>query len=161
MKPSKTTFLVVNLVYFAVVLLILIESLTFTEQGGVVPLVVGFPTLGMLFMALGVQLFPVLNQTLIPGKTFEEAMLDVAPWSKATPIIGWIGGLFILIFLLGFKISIPLYTFAILKLYGNISWKKSATMAIALWFLVYVSFDILLHKSLFEGVLFEATLPLL
>lgn len=162
MKPSKTTFLLVNLLYLAAVILILIESLTFTEQGGLVPLVVGMPTLGVLLLTVGGQFLPVfLKKRVSARKNPEEASLDVASWSNAAPIIGWMGGLFILIFLVGFLISIPLYTFTFLRLYGNISWKKSATIGIALWLLVYVSFNILLHKSLFEGVLFEATLPLL
>ncbi len=162
MKPSKITFLLVNLLYLTVVLLILIESFTFAEQGGLVPLVVGIPTLGMLLLTVGGQFLPVLLKKRVSArKNPDEVSLDVASWFRAAPIIGWMGGLFILIFLVGFLISIPLYSFTFLRLYGNISWKKSAALGIALWLLVYVSFHILLHKSLFEGVLFEATLPLL
>ena len=161
-KPSKITFLLVNLLYLTIVLLVLIESLTFDEQGGLVPLVIGIPTLGMLFLTLGNQFLPpLLNKRVSAKRNPEEALLDVASWSNAIPIIGWTVGLFLLIFLIGFQLNIPLYTFSFLRFHGRVSWKKCVIMAGALWLLVYVSFGLLLHKSLFEGILFDAVLPLL
>ncbi len=78
MKPSKTTFLLVNLLYLTVVILIIIESLTFTEQGGLVPLVVGIPILGVLLLTVGGQLFPgLLKRRVSARKNPEEVSLDV------------------------------------------------------------------------------------
>ena len=162
MKPSKITFLLVHLLYLAIVLPIFIESLTFVEQGGLVPLVIGIPTLGMLFVALGTRFLPERVGNVAPaGKTSEQVSLDVASWAKAAPVIGWTTGFFILIFLIGFHRSIPLYSLSFLRLHGNVSWSKSFVTAGALWLLIYVSFDLLLLKPLFEGVFFGAILPLL
>ena len=162
MKPSKVTLLLVNLLYLTVVLFIVLQSLTFTGQGGLAPLVIGVPTLGMLLIALGAQILPEFFKSLAPAKkTSEEASLDVASWAKATPVIAWTGGLFLLIFLIGFNLSIPLYTLSFLRFHGNVSWTKSFIAAGALWLLIYIPFDLLLHKPLFEGILFDAVLPLL
>lgn len=160
MKLSNRTFLVVNLLYLAVVLVIIAQAVTFTGQGGLASLVIGVPTLGMLLITLGSQLLPVVFKQPA-GNTAEEVPADVAPWSAAVPIIGWIGLLFLLILVIGFQISTPLYTFFFLKLHGRVSWGKSLMVAIALWLLIYVSFDLLLRKPLFEGIFFGAVLPLL
>ncbi len=49
---------------------------------------------------------------------------------------------------IGFQISTPLYTFLFLKLNGRVSWGRSLIVAVALWLLIYVSFDVLLLKPL-------------
>jgi len=162
MNVSKPTFLVVNLLYLVVVVLIIAQAVTFTGQGGLASLVIGVPTLGMLLMTLGSQFLPaVFKRSAGETPASEEVAADVAPWSAAFPIIGWIGLLFLLILLIGFQISTPLYTFLFLKLTGKVSWGKSLIVAVALWLLIYVSFDLLLLKPLFEGIFFGAVLPLL
>jgi len=160
MKLSNWTFLVVNLLYLVVVLLIIAQAVTFTGEGGLASLVIGVPILGMILITLGSQFLPVIFKSHV-GKTAEEVPADVAPWSAAVPVIGWIGLLFLLIFLTGFQISTPLYTYLFLKFYGRVSWARSLIVAVALWLLVYVSFDLLLLKPLFEGIFFGAVLPLL
>jgi hypothetical protein len=160
MKLSNLTFLLVNLLYLVVVLLIIAQAVTFTGEGGLASLVIGVPTLGMLLITLGSQFLPVASKRPA-GNTAEEVPADVAPWSAAVPIIGWTGLLFLLIFLAGFQISTPLYTFLFLKLHGKVFWVKSLIVAVALWLLIYVSFDLLLLKPLFGGIFFGAVLPLL
>lgn len=160
MKLSNPTFLAVHLFYLAVVVLIVSEAVTFTGQGGLVSLVIGVPTAGMLLVALGSRLLPaVFNRPA--AKASAEIPPDVASWSAALPIIGWIALLFVLIFLIGFQFSTPIYTFLFLKLNGKVSWGKSLIVAVALWLLIYASFDLLLLKPLFEGIFFGAVLPLL
>jgi hypothetical protein len=160
MKLANRTFLVVHLFYLIVVLLIVAQAITFTEQGGLVSLVIGIPTLAMLLMSVGSQFLPLIFKRPA-GKTSDEVTADVARWSQAVPIIGWTGLLFLLIFLIGFQFSTPLYTFIFLKFGGKVSWGKSLIVGGVLWLLIYVSFDLLLRKPLFEGILFDAVLPLL
>ena len=48
-----------------------------------------------------------------------------------------------------------------LRSFGKISWQRCAIAALTVWVLVYVSLELVLHRILFEGVLFGAILPLL
>jgi len=152
----------VNLCYFAVGLLIVIESTKLTGQGRIVPLVIGIPTVLMIAGALWARLRTVFRHGVrSPLEDEEKVFDDIASWPTAIPVIGWISGLFLLILFLGFEISIPIYTFLYLIARGKVSWSRSFLVAGCLWLLIYVSFDLLLNNSLFSGIFFGGLLPLL
>ena len=148
------TGVIVNLLYLAVVALVVALSLGFEGQGGLVPVVLGAPTLALILFSLGREL-------LYPSAAANEAAPDVAPWSKAAPVIAWLGAFCVLVLLIGFQLAIPLYMVLFLRRYGGASWPRCLLAAAAVWALVFVSLDLLLKRSLFEGVLFGAILPLL
>lgn len=154
MKRIDSTCVVVNLLYLAVVALVVALSLGFEGQGGLVPVVLGVPTLALILFSLGREL-------LYPNAAADEAAPDVAPWSKAAPVIAWLGAFCALVLLIGFQLAIPLYMVLFLRWYGRASWPRCALAAFSVWVLVFVTLDLLLKRSLFEGVLFGAILPLL
>ena len=148
------TGVVVNLLYLAVVALVVGLSLGFEGQGGLVPVVLGVPTLALILSSLGREL-------LYPSAAADEAAPDVAPWSRAAPVIAWLGAFCVLVLLIGFQLAIPLYMVLFLRRYGGASWPRCLLAAAAVWVLVFVSLSLLLKRSLFEGVLFGGILPLL
>lgn len=154
MKRIDSTCVVVNLLYLAVVALVVALSLGFEGQGGLVPVVLGVPTLALILFSLGREL-------LYPSAAADEAAPDVAPWSNAAPVIAWLGAFCALVLLIGFQLAIPLYMVLFLRWYGGASWPRCALAAFSVWVLVFVTLDLLLKRSLFEGVLFGAILPLL
>ena len=154
MKPIDYTCVAVNLLYLAVVALVVTLSIGFEGQGGLVPVVLGAPTLALILFTLGREL-------LYPSAAANEADPDVAPWSGAAPVIAWLGAFCVLVLLIGFQLAIPLYMVLFLRRYGRASWPRCVLAAAAVWALVFVSLDLLLKRSLFEGVLFGAILPLL
>ena len=148
------TGVVVNLLYLAVVALVVVLSLGFEGQGGLVPVVLGVPTLALILSSLGREL-------LYPSAAANEAAPDVAPWSRAAPVIAWLGAFCVLVLLIGFQLAIPLYMVPFLRRYGGASWPRCLLAAVSVWVLVFVSLGLLLKRSLFEGVLFGGILPLL
>ena len=162
MKSSHATYFAVNLCYLAFCVFIVVESAKLTGEGRIVPLVIGIPTIGMLAVALWARLRTVPRHGTRSALEDEGKSLgDVASWPAAITVVGWIGGLFLLILFVGFDISIPVYTFLYLIVRGRVSWVRSFLVAGSLWLLIYVSFDLILNNSLFSGIFFGDVLPLL
>lgn len=162
MKSSHATYFAVNLCYLACCVFIVVESTQLTGEGRIVPLVIGIPTIVMIAAALWVRLGTVLRRgTRSPLEDEEKVVDDVAAWPAAVTVIAWIAGLFLFILLVGFDISIPIYTFLYLIVQGRVSWSRSFLVAGSLWLLIYVSFDLILDNTLFSGIFFGGVLPLL
>lgn len=158
-RPNKT-YLFINLFYFALVLAMVLQALTFTGEAGIVPLFVGVPTLGLIITALATRwLTSRPKGKQVSGVALAEEPVDVASWSRGLVIAAWVVAFFLLIFFVGFSISIPVYTLAFLRIEGGIAWIRSVLTAAILWAVIYVSFDVLMGQALFPGVLFHALLP--
>lgn len=153
MKRVNYSYVIVNLLYLAVVLVVVIPSFGFEGQGGLVPLVLGIPTLAFVLFCLGREL---LSPSAAPDDT-----VDVAPWDKAAPIVAWLGVFCVLVILVGFQPTIPIYMLLFLRSFARLSWTRCAVAAVAVWALVYAGLELVLQRTLFEGVLFGAILPLL
>ena len=153
MKHVNHSYVIVNLVYLALVLLVVVPSFGFDGQAGLVPLVLGIPTLVMILFSLG--------RELLSPRAAPDDSAEVAPWARAAPIVAWLAVFCVLVFLIGFLLTIPVYIVLFLRYFGKLSWQRCAIAAVAVWALVYVSLKFLLHRILFEGVLFGAIPPLL
>lgn len=153
MKRVNYSYVFVNLIYLAVVLVVVIPSLGFEGQGGLVPLVLGIPTLVFI-------LFCLVRELLSPRAAPDDSV-EVAPWDAAAPIVAWLGVFCALVILVGFQPTIPIYMLLFLRSFARLSWTRSAAAAATVWALVYVSLELVLQRTLFEGVLFGAILPLL
>lgn len=158
-RPNRT-YIGINLVYFVVVLAMVLQALTFKGEGAVVPLFIGIPTLAMIVMALTRRwLVTRQGRERAAGESFTPNPADVASWARGLVIAAWVIGLFLLVFFLGFNISIPVYTLAFLRAEGKVSWVRCAVAAIIIWAVIYTSFDLLMGQTLFGGILFHALLP--
>ena len=105
-------------------------------------------------------LFSVTRELLSPRAAPDDSA-EVAPWAKAVPIVAWLAVFCVLVFLIGFLLTIPVYVVLFLRSFGKLSWPRCAVAGVTVWALVYVSLKFLLHRILFEGVLFGAIPPLL
>lgn len=158
-RPNKT-YLFINLFYFVLVLAMVLQALTFTGEGGIVPLFVGVPTLALIVTALaGRWLGSRREGEQVSEEAAAQEPADVASWSRGLVIAAWVVAFFLLIFFVGFSISIPVYTLAFLRIEGGVTWTRSAVTAAILWAVIHVSFDVLMGQTLFPGVLFHALLP--
>ncbi len=153
MKRVNTSYLIVNLFYLAVALVVVVPSFGFEGQGGLVPLVLGIPTLAFI-------LFCMLREWLSPRAAPDDTV-EVAPWAKAAPVVTWLAVFCALVILIGFQPTIPIYIVLFLRSFGRLSWTRCAVAAAAVWTLVYLGVELALQRTLFEGVLFGAILPLL
>ena len=153
MNRVNYSYVIVNLLYLAVVLLVVIPSFGFDGQGGLVPLVLGIPTLVFILFCLG--------RELLSPRAAPDDSVEVAPWDKAAPVVAWLGVFCVLVLLIGFLLTIPIYMVLFLRSFGRLSWPRCTVAAVAVWALVYVSLEFVLQRTLFEGVLFGAILPLL
>lgn len=153
MKRVNHSYVIVNLLYLALVLLVVVPSLGFEGQAGLVPLVLGIPTLVMILFSLG--------RELLAPRAAPDDSAEVAPWTRAVPIVAWLAVFCVLVFLIGFLLTIPVYVVLFLRSFGKLSWQRCAIAGVTVWALVYVSLKFLLHRILFEGVLFGAIPPLL
>lgn len=153
MKRVNYSYVIVNLFYLAVVLLVVVPSFGFEGQGGLVPLVLGIPTLAFILFCLG-------REMLAPRAAPDDSV-EVAPWAAAAPVVAWLGVFCVLVLLIGFHLAIPIYLVLFLRNFARLSWQRCAVAAVTVWALMYVSLKFLLQRTLFEGVLFGAILPLL
>lgn len=142
-------------------LLVLVFAFAVYEARGwqlharLLPWVMGFP---MLILSLG-QLIqdvrkkkPVTNE---PGTEFGgEIPLPLAR-QRAISIILWLLGLFGAIWLLGFPVSVPLFTFLYLKFDSGEDWWFAALLTALTWVFFYGLFVQLLNLPFPEGALFE------
>jgi hypothetical protein len=71
------------------------------------------------------------------------------------PVFGWVAGLCLAIYLLGFYISIPVFAFAYLK-WRKRSWLAAVIFAVALLAASYAIFAIGLKVPLYKGLIFGA-----
>ena len=153
MKRANYSYVIVNLFYLAVVLVVVVPSFGFDGQGGLVPLVLGIPTLAFILFCLG--------RELLSPRAAPDDSVEVAPWAAAAPIVAWLGVFCVLVLLIGFLLTIPIYMVLFLRGFARLSWPRCTAAAVAVWALVYVSLEFVLQRTLFEGVLFGAILPLL
>ncbi len=153
MKRVNYSYVIVNLLYLAVVLVVVVPSFGFEGQGGLVPLVLGIPTLALIVFSVG--------RELLSPRAAPDDSVEVAPWARAAPIVAWLGVFCALVVLIGFQLTIPVYMVLFLRNFGRLSWQRCAIATGTVWVLVYVSLELILHRTLFEGVLFGAILPLL
>lgn len=69
--------------------------------------------------------------------------------------LGWMGGLILGIYILGFFLSILLFAFTYVKLCGR-GWLLASVFAVCLTLILYLIFEMGLRSQLYRGLLFGA-----
>jgi len=80
---------------------------------------------------------------------------DDIPSAQIWQSIVWISAFALISYVLGFIVGSALYAFASLYLYGKRSVNHSLAISVGLGVLIFVLFNLLLGKTLYEGVLIE------
>ena len=161
----------VTLVLLVFLLIFLGLALSYGPKEKLIPLGVLVPCIVLAIILLLGEKYPnliklfdlkasMLAQTHFKKPPDAENATNPIGWdNKILSICIWSSGFFLLVFLCGFLIAIPIYLLLFLKLYGNIKWIKAATVALITWGAVYIFFEILLGEELFRGILFRAYVP--
>ncbi len=153
---SRTTFLAINFLYLMIVGSMVYAAYYYGGEASIVSLVIGVPTLVMILFAIG---YGFLNGSESAVKPADTEELATAPWSRAALVGAWLLGFLILVFLIGFYASVPIFALGYLKLQGKSSWFVAMTTAALLWAVLYLSFEQLMGQELFRGIFFRALVP--
>jgi hypothetical protein len=148
-------------IMFALLMVAVSGFAVFTARGlpfdtRLLPLVIGIPTLCLALF----QLFRELTSLARPDAPRKVATMDleidsslptVLVIKRALTLFGYLVGLLIGITLVGFFISMPLFTFLYLKFQGKETWLFSLVLAAGVLLLIK-TFDGVLHPVWIEGV---------
>lgn len=160
---------------FAVFLVLVVGTavglaLTYSRTSGLIPLVVGVPTLLILLL---VALSNVSPRAKRITDSFDTALFaiesdlvddDDEDELKAGGVrrgIGWLLAMSIGYFLFGFVAATPVFVYAYLRLEGGHSRRQSAALGIAATVFLVGLFEILLETWLYPGLIAQVLEPLL
>lgn len=167
-KVSKRRLLFAGLVV-TFTLVIVLTSFSYFPKARLLPLVVGIPTLIFSILALIGEIYPkllrLLDVSLIDytagGLVKEEESLG-KPKDTTRQVLNlslWLTGFFILVYLVGFLISIGVFGLLFLKVYGKVGWLKAIVVTAGTWGFIVGMFEVFMKVELFQGVLFGAIVP--
>lgn len=87
-----------------------------------------------------------------PASVITEDTIDY--WKELNPFL-WITGLFLLIYVAGFMVAIPIYLFLYLKVRSNEKLSFTITFSLITWGVLYLFFVVLLKIPLYSGVIVD------
>lgn len=134
-----------------------VETAGWPLKTSLYPRVVGLP---LLILAV-VETVLSLREREEPGSA--EAMdiglsADVPPdvaMRRTLTIVGWMGGLYLAIILVGFPWAIPLFVLAYLRGQSKEGWSNSLLLSALAWGSFYMLFIRLLHIPFADGLLWR------
>ena len=144
-KPSSWFLIAILFVMVAVV----VNSLTFKHfESAFLPLVLA----GSIILLGAIELWRELSK----GNETEQGDEKAPLMRKGTgfyPLMGWIVGFAVAIYVLGYLIAIALFLISFL-LSEKFGWAKTIIIALATTATIYVLFEVLLRSGLWKGLIF-------
>jgi hypothetical protein len=161
---GKLAFIVLILLF---ALFFIVAALSLDQKARLIPLLVGSSTLMLALAALINDIHPFVFIEKMSVDWTEDLRArksslqreEKANTKNVLIIICWMLGFFLFIFLLGFHISIALFTFVFLKIEGKVSWMKAILAAGIVWATVFLLFEWMMGLSLFGGGIFGEIIP--
>ena len=135
------------------------EARNWPLQARLMPWVVGIPMTVLALAQLVADLRGVEQKRSGFESEFGEGLEPAVVRRRVLTILGWIGGFFLLIHLVGFLIAVPLGTFLYLRVGSHESWRLSLLLSAIAAVLFYGIFGYGLNTPFPEGLLFSL-LPL-
>jgi uncharacterized protein YacL len=130
----------------------IIQSLTFVYwESMVLPLAVSI----IIFVLAGVEVVKELRRRGDGEKDTAKDSEHKVENRRLGLILGWVAGFCLAIYLVGFYISIPVFTFAYLK-WRRRSWLVAVIFTVVLLAFSYAVFAIGLKVPLYKGLIFGA-----
>jgi hypothetical protein len=120
------------------------------------PWVVGLPMLGLAVaqFALDIRDCRTKVSHIADSEATSEIPAPTVRW-RTISIIAWIISLFLAIFLLGFSISIPLFTFLYLKIESDEKWWFAILLSVVAWGFFFGFFKWAVSLPFPQGQLFR------
>jgi hypothetical protein len=100
---------------------------------------------------------PVIGDTALVNEEEEDdrsveyvfATAGRGAWAVS---LGWIAGFFVLLYVAGVFIAVPVFTFAYLKVSGGAGWLGAAIYAVVAWLVLWLAFSVLLTVPMPTGL---------
>lgn len=147
-------------------LVICLNSYSYAPKVRLVPLLVGIATMIVNILVLvnevrPIPLFSRLNIDLMgtAGEVLREESEQEKARIQLFSIVAWMLGFLVLIFLVGFYISIPVFGLAFLRIQGKVGWVKSLLVVAIIWCFIFATFELIMELHMFQGMLFGEILP--
>ena len=133
----------------------LIQSLTFEYwESMALPAAVSGVIIIMATVEVGKELYPLVKRVTPPADLkLPIEKIGVAELRRLVLITVWVTAFMLLIYLFGFRIAIPVYTFLYLKWRGK-HLLVAVIFALSMLGFVYGVFELGLKVSLFQGIVF-------
>ncbi len=159
-----------TLLLLIIALVVVSISFSYSERARLIPLAVGIVVSILAILVLIGERYPRLIRGFDVSLTdFTKGDLEVERRMKAVSkrgvgtsvrtICAWIAGFFLLIYLVGFLIAIPVFVLLFLKIYGHIRWLNTLVVTIVTWGIIYAMFKLVMKVDLFKGILFGEITP--
>ena len=91
---------------------------------------------------------------------FIDEPLTLIELTKLLPLLGWIAGFFLIMYLFSSMVAVPIFVTFYLQKSGR-GWPISITSALILTGLMYLTFDFLLHVHLTRGLIANEIIALI
>ena len=131
------------------------QSRNFGYRAGLFPWIIAPPVLALAIAQLWLELTGKTTRPTSGEGDAEENLPPDAIYSRTVTIIGWILGVFVAIWLLGFSLAVPLTTLLYLKFTSREKWAITIVFAIASWAIFYGLFEYAINIPFPKGLLFE------
>jgi hypothetical protein len=121
---------------------------------GFFPLAVAIPLLALTLLHLYLESFGVPETSKGPALDTEFSN-EVAPEvarRRVITIFSWMAGFVLLVYLLGFPLTVPLFVFFYLKIQSRVGWTQSIILTAITWALFYGLFQRLVRIQFEAGV---------
>ena len=121
---------------------------------GFFPLAVAIPLLLLTLLHLYLELFSAPETSRGPAVEAEFSN-EVAPElarRRVITIFSWMAGFILLVYLLGFPLTVPLFVFFYLKIQSRVGWTQSILLTAITWVLFYGLFQRLVRIQFEAGV---------
>jgi hypothetical protein len=131
------------------------SSLGWTFKTKLFPLSVSVP---LLILATAQLLLMIFEKE----ETSESAAMDLDFTNDVAPevarrrvigVFGWIVSFILLVYLLGFPLTVPLFVFAYLKFQSDVTWLQSIILTAITWGCFYMLFQWLVHIQFEAGAI--------
>lgn len=122
---------------------------------GFFPLAVAIPLLALTLLHFYLELFGAPETSKGPAVEAEFSN-EVAPEVARRRVItmfSWMAGFILLVYLLGFPVTVPLFLFFYLKIQSEVSWTKSIVLTAITWSLFYGLFQRLVRIQFEAGAI--------
>jgi hypothetical protein len=150
MTPARESLALTG-VLAAATLVVVLSALSLGTTAGVVPLVVGIPTLSLLVLQL-------VADARTPAADFAPASADgpapSLPQREAISL-AWMAMLLVLVWAAGPLAGVPAFLFAYLRLRSREPWRIAVAVALAAWYVLYGGLGLLLDVQWWPGAVWE------
>lgn len=168
MKTKKAE-IIFSLFLLLMFLTSVIIAISYDRQTRMFPLIIGVPGLILCVILFSSYYIPAVSKrlTTIKQKEFfkaqdkeeqeddEKKKKEFKKVSlKELNITIWIIGLLIIIYILGFMITIPLFIFLFLKFREKENLIISILFSVSSWVVIYIMFILILKAQLYGGIFF-------